>query len=197
MCKMILTVIFGLFSQQALCESLFDFEVKTIDGKPFSLSEFQAKKKKAFLIVNTASECGYTGQYSSLQSLYENYKDKGLVVLGFPSNDFGGQEPGKNEEIKKFCQLNYGVQFPLFAKGPVIGDQAQPLFRWLTKKEGPVRWNFEKFLVDANGQLVQRFPSAVAPDSEPLKQALAKIFPNTQPEKKRTEPEIKAKDKSS
>lgn len=150
-------------------KSVYDFKVKTIDGKEVSLSQYKGKK---ILIVNTASECGFTKQYADLEKLYEGKKDK-LVILGFPANNFGGQEPGTNTEIKTFCQKNYGVTFPMFEKVSVKGDDTAPLFKFLGDKalngvtdEKP-SWNFCKYLIDENGKLVQFFPSKVKPtDSE-------------------------------
>jgi len=158
--------------------SVYDFRVKTIDGKEASLAEFRGK---TLLIVNTASECGYTPQYAGLQSLYEKYRERGLVVLAFPSNDFGGQEPGTNAEIKKFCQLRYKTTFPLFAKIDVKGDSADPLYKYLTglpgKQGGQVTWNFNKFLVAPDGTVVEHFDTKVAPDSPLLDGQLQKILP--------------------
>lgn len=146
-------------------KSVYDFKVKTIDGKEVSLSQYKGKK---ILIVNTASECGYTKQYADLEKLYEEKKDK-LVILGFPANDFGGQEPGTNTEIKTFCQKNYGVTFPMFEKISVKGDDTAPLFKFLGDKtlngvtdEKPA-WNFCKYLIDENGKVVKFFPSKVKP----------------------------------
>ncbi|HLT24115.1 MAG TPA: glutathione peroxidase [Ignavibacteria bacterium] len=138
--------------------------VRTIDGVDKPLSDY---KGKVLLIVNTASECGNTPQYEGLQALYEKYNSQGLEVLGFPSNDFGGQEPGTNEEIKEFCSLNYNVTFPLFDKVKVLGDDKSPLYAELTKTEpeGEVKWNFEKFLVDKNGNVVKRIGNKVQPES--------------------------------
>lgn len=182
---------------ESLAKTLYDFEVKTIDGKAFNMKNYEGKKK-AYLIVNTASECGYTSQYSGLQKLHETYKDQGLVVMGFPSNDFGGQEPGKNEKIKKFCKLNYGVNFPLFSKGPVKGKKAQPLFQWLTKEDGQISWNFEKFLVDSNGKVIKRFRSGVTPESDTIKNALTGLLtPKAEPSKEKAQPDEKKQKKAS
>ena len=121
-------------------------------------------KGKVLLVVNTASQCGFTPQYEGLEALYRRYKDRGLVVLGFPSNDFGGQEPGAGAEIARFCQVNYGVSFPMFAKTAVVGPAASPLYRDLAAQTGKrPRWNFHKYLVDRNGAVVASFESAVAP----------------------------------
>ena len=154
----------------SFAESFHDFKLKSIQGEVTPLSQY---KGKAVLVVNTASQCGYTSQYKGLQKIYDQYQKQGLVVLGFPSNDFGGQEPAANPEIKKFCEINYGVKFPLFEKGPVRGPSAQPLFKWLTQfksanAEGEIRWNFEKFLISPEGKVQQRFRSGVDPESPEL-----------------------------
>jgi glutathione peroxidase len=126
-----------------------------------SLCQF---KGKVVLIVNTASQCGFTPQYEGLEALYRRYKDRGLVVLGFPANDFGGQEPGSSKDIARFCQVNYGVSFPMFAKTAVVGPDANPLYRDLAAQSGkPPRWNFHKYLVDRNGAVVASFDSAISP----------------------------------
>jgi len=153
---------FALF----LPSSVYDFKLKSIDGAPFSLAKYKGKK---VLIVNTASQCGFTPQYADLQKLADTYKDK-LVVVGFPANNFGGQEPGANAEIKTFCQKNYGVTFPLSTKISVKGDDIDPLFKYLTEAPNPdftgeIKWNFEKFLIDENGKLIHRFRSQVTPMS--------------------------------
>ena len=152
----------------ASANSVHDFTVKTIKGEDLSLKSFAGK---ALLIVNVASKCGFTPQYKGLQKVYDQLKDRGLVVLGFPCNQFGGQEPGAESEIKGFCELNFGVNFPMFAKVDVNGEQASPLFEYLKSNakgllgsEG-IKWNFTKFLVDRNGKVVDRF----APTTEPEK----------------------------
>jgi glutathione peroxidase len=143
------------------CPTLLDHKFANLMDEPVSLCQFRGK---VLLIVNTASECGYTPQYEGLENLYRRYRDEGFVVLGFPANDFGGQEPGSNKEIEKFCRVNYGITFPLFAKTPVVGAKANPLFRQLAAKTGkPPRWNFHKYLVDRAGQPVSVFESAVEP----------------------------------
>jgi len=154
--------------------SFHEFEVQTIDGEWISLNEY---KGKVVLVVNVASKCGYTTQYEGLQSLYEKYKDDGLVILGFPANNFKGQEPGSNEEIKAFCTLEYGVEFPMFSKVSVLGDDQHELFSYLTSLpnpdfQGDIQWNFEKFLIDENGELVHRFRSKTEPLSEEIVAAI-------------------------
>lgn len=146
--------------------SFYDLKVKSVEGEAVNLSAY---KGKVALVVNTASRCGYTSQYKDLQAVYAKYKDQGLVVLGFPSNDFGGQEPGTNKDIKAFCETNFNVKFPLFEKAPVTGKEIQPAFQYLTANSattGPVEWNFEKFLVDRNGKVVGRFKSKVSPTAK-------------------------------
>lgn len=154
----------------SLDKSVYDFDVKSINGKTEKMS---AHKGKVLLIVNTASGCGFTPQFKGLQEVYSKYKSKGLVVLGFPSNDFGGQEPKSNKEIKDFCELNYKVDFPLYAKVPVKGADKIPLFRYLTETAGKefkreIDWNFEKFLVNRRGQLTARFKPSTEPASKEL-----------------------------
>lgn len=153
--------------------SFFDFTVKSIDGNKIDFSVYKGKK---ILIVNTASECGFTGQYKGLQELYEKYKDQ-LVIIAFPANNFGKQEPGTNEEIGQFCTKNYGVTFPISEKISVKGDNIDPLFKWLTSAENPdftgsIKWNFEKFLLDENGKLIRRFRSMTKPTGDDLIKAI-------------------------
>jgi glutathione peroxidase len=143
-------------------DSMHRFTVKTIDGKEQSLGEY---KGKLALVVNVASQCGFTSQYSGLESIFEKYKDRGLVVLGFPSNDFGEQEPGSNEEIKSFCKRNYNVTFPMFSKVPVSGPAKVPLYGYLTQTGGEVGWNFTKFLVGKDGKVITRFKPSTPPES--------------------------------
>ena len=146
-----------------------DFTVKDINLNEVKLSGY---KGKVLLIVNVASKCGFTSQYEGLQKIYEMYKDQGFEVLGFPCNDFGGQEPGTNEEIKNFCSLNYEVTFPMFDKVHVKGDKKAPLFDWLTDNsvtgKSSIKWNFEKFIVDKEGNIVDRFRSVTKPDSKKM-----------------------------
>ncbi len=147
---------------------LYSYSVKTIDGKTRSLSDY---KGKVLLIVNVASECGFTPQYRGLEQIYEKYKDKGFIILGFPSNDFGKQEPGTDSQIKNFCELNYHVTFDLFSKIEVKGPAIAPLYAYLTKESESaheIKWNFNKFLVDRSGKVVQYYPSAVEPTDAQL-----------------------------
>jgi glutathione peroxidase len=151
--------------------SVYDFKVPALSGGTIDLSAYRGKK---ILIVNTASKCGFTPQYEDLQKLYEKYKDK-LVIIGFPANDFGQQEPGTNSEIQEFCKKNYGVTFPMAAKVDVIGENTAPLFKYLTEEAiklgtpAPViQWNFTKFLIDENGKLIAVFPSKVKPMSDEI-----------------------------
>jgi glutathione peroxidase len=145
--------------------SVHSFKVKTIDGEEKSLSDY---KGKILLIVNTASQCGFTPQYEDLEKLQKQFEEKNFLVLGFPSNDFGGQEPGNNKEIKDFCKLKYGVTFQMFEKGSVRGEEIQPLFKFLTNEANPdltgtIKWNFEKFLINQDGKLIERFGSFTNP----------------------------------
>ena len=156
--------------------SIYDFTLPSIDGQSMPLSNF---KGKVVLLVNVASRCGFTPQYKGLEALYERYKDQGLVILGFPANNFGAQEPGTNQEIKTFCSSKYSVTFPMYAKVSVKGADQTPLYQYLTQQADPthtgdIKWNFTKFLVDRNGQVVQRFESAVTPDSPEVISAVEK-----------------------
>ena len=150
--------------------SIHNFKVKSIDGKTIDFSSFKGKK---ILVVNTASKCGYTPQYEALQKVYEAYKNK-LVIVGFPANNFGGQEPGSDSEIQDFCKANYGVSFPMASKVSVKGSDMAPIYKWLTAKsengvlDAEVGWNFGKFLLDENGKLIAYYPSKVKPDSEEI-----------------------------
>ena len=147
-------------------ESIYDFDAESITGKPAS---FATQKGKVLLIVNTASKCGYTPQYEGLEALYRKYKDRGLVVIGFPSNDFGGQEPGSNKEIAEFCRTTYGVQFPLYEKTTVTELARNPLYLDLVRATGErPKWNFHKYLVDRNGVAVASYVSDVEPESREL-----------------------------
>ncbi len=158
--------------------SLYQMELTTIEQKKVSMKDFEGK---VALVVNTASRCGFTSQYEQLQEIYSKFKDRGFVVLGFPSNDFMGQEPGSDEEIQSFCKSRFGVSFPLFQKAPVTGKQMQPMYRYLTEQspkefQGGVGWNFVKFLVDRKGQVVGRFSSMQKPNSEAVVSAIEKAL---------------------
>ncbi|MCW5976927.1 MAG: glutathione peroxidase [Bryobacteraceae bacterium] len=159
--------------------SVHEFTLNSIDGRPTPLAEYTGKTA---LLVNVASKCGYTPQYQGLEALYKKYKDQGFVVLGFPANNFGAQEPGTNEEIKSFCTRTYNVTFPMFAKISVKGDDQAPLYQFLTDSQanpatgGDVKWNFTKFLVDGNGKVVARFESKVTPESPELVEAIEKTL---------------------
>ena len=145
--------------------SIYDFTMANIDGKPTSLKKF---KGKALLVVNVATKCGNTPQYEQLEAIYEKYKKQGLVVLGFPANNFGGQEPGTNAEIKTFCTATYSVKFPMFSKISVKGEDIAPLYKWLlaqSKSTTDVDWNFAKFLVAKDGITVKRYSSRMKPDN--------------------------------
>lgn len=156
--------------------SIHDFTLTTIDGKPAPLSDY---KGKVVMLVNVASKCGYTPQYTALQSLYTKYKDRGLVILGVPANNFGGQEPGTNEEIATFCSRTYNVTFPLTSKVSVKGADMVPLYGYITENTGgDIKWNFTKVLVDKNGKILQRFESKVTPDSPELVSAVEKALAN-------------------
>jgi len=147
--------------------TVYDFSAKTIDGKARKLADYEGK---VLLVVNTASQCGFTPQYKGLEALYKKYKDKGFAVLGFPSNQFGHQEPGPESEIAEFCEMNYGVTFPMFSKIDVNGADAHPLYKYLTStKKGllgseAIKWNFTKFLVDKDGKVVERYAPTTKPE---------------------------------
>jgi glutathione peroxidase len=155
-------------SMSAAGRSIYDFTLKSIDGTPVSLSEYHGK---VVMLVNVASKCGFTPQYAGLEKLYEMYKNQGLVIVGIPANNFASQEPGTNEEIKKFCTNKYNVTFPMMAKVSVAGDDKTPLYVFLTGKStdpklgGEIKWNFTKFLFDRNGNPVARFEPDVTPES--------------------------------
>jgi glutathione peroxidase len=159
--------------------SVYEFTMNSIDGKPLPLASFQGK---VLLIVNVASKCGFTPQYEGLEAVYEKFKDQGLVIVGFPANNFMAQEPGTNEEIKTFCSTKYNVKFPLYSKISVKGDDKAPLYQFLTdtaanpKTGGEIKWNFTKFLVDRNGKVIARFESPVKPDSPEVIGAIEKAL---------------------
>jgi|SRR5437868_488257 len=156
--------------QSFVLKSIYDFKVAGLSGNEIDFAQFKGRK---LLIVNTASQCGYTPQYEDLEKLYETYKEK-LTVIGFPANNFGQQEPGTNTEIKDFCKKNYGVTFPMAAKVSVKGDDIAPIYQWLTQKsengvmDAEIKWNFGKFLLDEKGNLITYFPSKVKPMSEEI-----------------------------
>lgn len=151
---------------QGSVKSLYDFQVKDIDGNIFDMSSLKGKK---VMIVNTASRCGYTPQYKDLEDLYQKYKNRNFVIIGFPANNFLNQEPGTNAEIKQFCSLNYNVSFPMMEKISVKGKDMHPLYQWLTQKaqngvfDAPVKWNFQKFLIDGNGKVALELDTKVNP----------------------------------
>jgi glutathione peroxidase len=172
MCGALLIMAGSLFA----ASGIYNFTLNSIDGKPAPLADY---KGKVILVVNVASQCGYTPQYSALESIYEKYKDQGFVILGFPANNFGAQEPGTNEEIKTFCTRKYSVTFPIYSKISVKEPDQAPLYTYLTKEtgtsiRGDIKWNFTKFLVDRNGNVVQRFEPAVTPDSKEMTSAIEK-----------------------
>jgi glutathione peroxidase len=159
---------------ESTCPAILDHKFANLMDEPVSLCQFRGK---VLLVVNTASECGYTPQYDGLEKLYRRYRDKGFVVLGFPANDFGAQEPGSNKEIAQFCQINYGITFPVFAKTSVVGAKANPLFRELALRTGkPPLWNFQKYLVDQTGQPVAVFESAVEPEDRQITERINKLL---------------------
>ncbi len=164
-------------AKEHMIQSIYDFKVKTIEGKETTLEIY---KGKVMLIVNVASKCGYTPQYEGLEALYKKYKERGLIVLGFPCNQFASQEPGSEKEIQNFCRINFGVTFPMFAKIKVNGEQTHPLYRYLKSQQTgllgseSIKWNFTKFLVDREGKIVDRFGSSTKPKS--LEDAIEKLL---------------------
>jgi glutathione peroxidase len=159
--------------------NVYEFTMNSIDGQPMPLAKFHGK---VMLIVNVASKCGFTPQYEGLEAVYEKYKDQGLVIVGFPANNFMAQEPGTNEEIKTFCSTKYNVKFPLYSKISVKGEDKAPLYQFLTdtnanpKTGGEIKWNFTKFLVDRDGKVIARFESAVKPESPEVTAAIEKAL---------------------
>lgn len=164
---------FTLSASENTNQNVYDFSFKTlVGGKPMPLSNYSGK---VLLIVNTASQCGFTPQYEGLEKLYETYKDKGFVIIGVPSNDFGAQEPGSSEEIAHFCKLNYGVSFPMASKEIVSGDNAHPFYKYAKKKLGfgtAPKWNFHKYAINRKGVLIDYFNSTTSPDSSRVKSAI-------------------------
>ncbi len=156
-------------------DSIYEFKILDVNGKEFSFEEL---KGKPFIIVNTASKCGYTDQYKDLETIYQKYKSKGLRIIAVPSNDFGGQEPLSNPKIAEFCKSNYHTTFTILSKQPVKGKTKHPLFQFLIQAQGgkEIDWNFEKFIIDRNGKVVNRFPSSVTPISEEFITTLEKVL---------------------
>lgn len=174
----LLQIIFtGLLGFTTTAQSFYDFTVKDIDGNDFSFMQLKGKK---VLVVNVASECGYTPQYEELQKLFEKYGDDDFIIIGFPANDFLNQEPGTDAEIKTFCTVNYGVSFPVMSKISVKGKEMHPVYQWLTQKElngkadSSVKWNFQKYLIDENGNLTEVFAPKIAPMDEVILKYLEK-----------------------
>ncbi|MEP7154448.1 MAG: glutathione peroxidase [Betaproteobacteria bacterium] len=162
-------------SSAAECPSLLNHKFQSLQGKPVDLCQYRGK---VLLVVNTASYCGYTEQYKGLQSLYDRYRERGLVVLGFPANDFGKQEPGSNAEVADFCERTYKVKFPMMEKTAVVGTDVNPVYEALFKATGErPKWNFHKYLVSADGTVIKSFPSNVAPESAQIQQELDKLLP--------------------
>lgn len=169
-----LTIILSLILISVMAysqKSFYDFKVKDIDGKEFDLSSLKGKK---VLVVNTASKCGYTPQYEQLESIYKTYGNDKFTIIAFPANNFGNQEPGTDAEVEEFCKKNYGVSFPIMSKISVKGDDMNPLYEWLTSKkengvmDSEVKWNFQKYLIDENGKLVNVYESKVKPDDDKI-----------------------------
>ena len=175
---MVIASILELFGTvPANADSAHQFGFNSIGGEPFSLADYRGK---AVLIVNTASHCGFTRQYAGLQKLWERYRNRGLVVLGVPSNDFGNQEPGNEDEIKKFCEVNFDIDFPMTEKQVVSGDNAHPFYKWVTTELGAMskpRWNFYKILLDTDGHAVSWFASTTMPESPKLIAAVERVLP--------------------
>lgn len=174
--KLVLILLLSLMvtGMPSVYDSIYDFTRKDIDGNKVALDQY---KGKVVMIVNVASKCGFTPQYEGLEAIYEKYKDDGFVILGFPANNFKGQEPGSDEEIKEFCTLTYGVKFPMFSKVSVLGDDQDELFSYLTNLDNPdfkgdISWNFEKFLINKEGKLIRRFKSKVEPESDDITSAI-------------------------
>jgi glutathione peroxidase len=169
----VLAVSAPAFSEKKKVMSFHELSASRLNGKSEKLSEYQGK---VLLVVNTASECGYTPQYAGLEKLSQDYKGKGVVVLGFPSNDFGAQEPGSAEQIARFCELRFKVTFPMFDKVKTKGEGQSPVYEFLARQHGAPKWNFHKYVVGKDGQVKAAFPSSVTPDSAELKAALDKAL---------------------
>jgi glutathione peroxidase len=164
--------------KEALCNMSDIYEIEVVNSRG-ETRKLEAYKDQPLLIVNLASKCGFTPQYEGLQALHEQYNDRGLHILGFPCNDFGGQEPGSIQEIEQFCSVNYGVTFDLFDKVEILGDDKHPLYQWLTThadEQGDVKWNFEKFLIDRAGRVAGRFSSKVSPEDPQLTDAIERVL---------------------
>ena len=167
----------AISSEKKIEQTAYNFSFMSLNSKEkLCLEDFKAK---VILIVNTASKCGFTSQYADLEKIYKKYKNKGLVIIGVPSNDFGGQEPGNNEEIATFCQLNYGVTFPMTKKEKVSGEEAHPFYRWAKETLGfgtAPKWNFHKYLINRKGKLIDYFNSNTSPQSDRFKEAIEKAL---------------------
>ncbi|MBD3223726.1 MAG: redoxin domain-containing protein [Caldithrix sp.] len=176
---MVFALMFSHIDASSMQKSIYQFTMENIDGKPVSLDTYEGK---VILVVNVASKCGFTNQYEGLQKLFETYMDKGFVVLGFPANNFANQEPGDNSEIKQFCQTEYGVTFPMFSKISVKGSDIHPLYQYLTSDKtnknyaGEITWNFNKFLINKEGQVINRFDSRDKPQSDKIVKAIEKAL---------------------
>ena len=167
----------AMAASSTAASNAYDFTFQGIDGKPLPLSQFTGK---AVLVVNTASQCGFTPQYKGLEALWQRYRDRGLVVVGVPSDDFGGQEPGNATQIKDFCEVNYRIDFPLADKTVVSGDGAHPFYRWAADELGFLakpRWNFHKYLIGPDGKLVSWFSTMTDPESDKVREAIEKLLP--------------------
>jgi glutathione peroxidase len=177
--KVLFCLLFCAAAVMAADKSVYDFTMNSIDGQPAPLAAY---KGKAVLLVNVASRCGYTPQYAALESVYEKYKDRGLVIVGIPANNFGAQEPGSNQEIKTFCSSKYHLTFPMMAKVSVKGDDITPLYQFLTDKSahpktgGEIQWNFTKFLIGPDGRVITRFEPEITPDSPQVTSAIEKAL---------------------
>jgi len=177
--KLLLFLLIGAVAVMAEGKTVYDFTLNSIDGQPAPLAAY---KGKVVLLVNVASRCGYTPQYTALESTYEKYKDRGFVIVGIPANNFGGQEPGTNQEIKTFCSSKYDVTFPMMAKVSVKGEDTTPLYQFLTDKAahpqtgGEIKWNFTKFLVGPDGRVITRFEPEVTPDAPQVTSAIERAL---------------------
>ena len=179
MTKLLFCLLFVATALMAADKSVYDFTLNSIDGQPTPLGAY---KGKVVLLVNVASRCGFTPQYTALESVYEKFKDRGFVIVGIPANNFGSQEPGTNQEIKTFCQTKYSVTFPMMSKVSVKGEDQTPLYQFLTDKGanpqtgGEIQWNFTKFLIGPDGRVVARFEPAITPDSPEVTAAIEKAL---------------------